>query len=168
MLERLGVKRPWPDAAHRQRRGGDGHGQPAAVRHARHPHRRHRIGARRQQEPARRRAAGHPPARRDGNVYAVAQGSVAIGGFQAEGEAAKNRARRADRRPHFQRRADRARNRIHPQQAQPVGMALRNPDFTTGQAHRRGHQRLHRHADGGAAGSGHDRHQRSRSNTAAT
>jgi len=25
----------------------------------------------------------------DGNVYAVAQGSVAIGGFQAEGEAAK-------------------------------------------------------------------------------
>ena len=25
----------------------------------------------------------------DGNVYAVAQGSLAIGGFQAEGEAAK-------------------------------------------------------------------------------
>ena len=39
------------------------------------------------QEPAGRHAPGHPaPLGADGNVYAVGQGSLAIGGFQAEGD----------------------------------------------------------------------------------
>ena len=51
----------------------------------------------------------------DGNVYAVAQGSLAIAGFQAEGEAAKHRARRAHGRAHLQRRHHRARDRVRAQ-----------------------------------------------------
>ena len=54
-----------------------------------HPHRRHRLGHGRLQEPARRHPLVTPLLGADGNVYAVAQGSLAIGGFQAEGEAAK-------------------------------------------------------------------------------
>jgi len=40
----------------------------------------------------------HPPALRDGNVYAVAQGSFSVCGFCFQG-AAQHRPRRADRRP---------------------------------------------------------------------
>ncbi|MCQ3944099.1 MAG: flagellar biosynthesis protein FlgA [Alphaproteobacteria bacterium] len=54
----------------------------------------------------------------DGNVYAVAQGSVAIGGFQAEGEAAKGAI--------IEREIDFALNKLN-----QVRLALRNSDFTT-------------------------------------
>src|SRR5487761_2343889 len=57
----------------------------------------------------------------DGNVYAVGQGSVAIGGFQAEGEAAK-----IVRGVLIEREIEFNLNR----QSQ-LRMALRNPDFTT-------------------------------------
>jgi flagellar P-ring protein FlgI len=67
----------------------------------------------------------------DGNVYAVGQGSVAIGGFQAEGEAAKitrgvPTVGRIANGALIEREIDFNLNR----QSQ-LRMALRNPDFTT-------------------------------------
>jgi flagellar P-ring protein precursor FlgI len=67
----------------------------------------------------------------DGNVYAVAQGSVAIGGFQAEGEAAKivrgvPTVGRISNGALIEREIDFALNRLS-----QLRMALRNPDFTT-------------------------------------
>jgi flagellar P-ring protein FlgI len=67
----------------------------------------------------------------DGNVYAVAQGSVAIGGFQAEGEAAKivrgvPTVGRIANGALIEREIEFALNRLS-----QMRMALRNPDFTT-------------------------------------
>ena len=67
----------------------------------------------------------------DGNVYAVAQGSLAVAGFQAEGEASKitrgvPTVGRISNGAIIEREIDFALNRL-PQ----VRLALRNPDFTT-------------------------------------
>jgi flagellar P-ring protein precursor FlgI len=67
----------------------------------------------------------------DGNVYAVAQGSLAIGGFSAEGEAAKitrgvPTVGRIANGAIIEREIDFALNRLP-----TVRLALRNPDFTT-------------------------------------
>lgn len=67
----------------------------------------------------------------DGNVYAVAQGSLAIGGFQAEGDAAKitrgvPTVGRIANGAIIEREIDFALNRMP-----IVRLALRNPDFTT-------------------------------------
>jgi flagellar P-ring protein FlgI len=67
----------------------------------------------------------------DGNVYAVAQGSLAIGGFQAEGDAAKitrgvPTVGRIANGGIIEREIDFALNRLN-----QVRLALRNPDFTT-------------------------------------
>src|SRR5690349_11966936 len=67
----------------------------------------------------------------DGNVYAVGQGSVAIGGFQAEGEAAKivrgvPTVGRIANGAIVEREIDFALNRLN-----QVRLALRNADFTT-------------------------------------
>jgi flagellar P-ring protein precursor FlgI len=67
----------------------------------------------------------------DGNVYAVAQGSLAIGGFQAEGDAAKitrgvPTVGRIANGALIEREIDFALNRLS-----QLRMALRNPDFTT-------------------------------------
>src|SRR5467141_1478715 len=67
----------------------------------------------------------------DGNVYSVAQGSVAIGGFQAEGDAAKitrgvPTVGRIANGAIIEREIDFALNRLS-----QLRLALRNPDFTT-------------------------------------
>src|SRR5467141_4316580 len=67
----------------------------------------------------------------DGNVYAVAQGSLAIGGFQAEGDAAKivrgvPTVGRIANGAIVEREIDFALNRLS-----QVRLALRNADFTT-------------------------------------
>ncbi len=67
----------------------------------------------------------------DGNVYAVAQGSLAIGGFQAEGEAAKitrgvPTVGRIANGALIEREIEFTLNRLS-----QLRMALRNPDFTT-------------------------------------
>jgi flagellar P-ring protein precursor FlgI len=67
----------------------------------------------------------------DGNVYAVAQGSLSIGGFQAEGEAAKivrgvPTVGRIANGALIEREIEFALNRVG-----QLRMALRNPDFTT-------------------------------------
>lgn len=67
----------------------------------------------------------------DGNVYAVAQGSLAIGGFQAEGDAAKitrgvPTVGRIANGAIIEREIDFALNRMN-----QVRLALRNSDFTT-------------------------------------
>src|SRR4029077_4049556 len=67
----------------------------------------------------------------DGNVYAVAQGSLAIGGVQAERHAAKNvrgvpTVGRISNGAIIEREIDFALNRLN-----QVRLALRNPDFTT-------------------------------------
>jgi flagellar P-ring protein precursor FlgI len=67
----------------------------------------------------------------DGNVYAVAQGSLAIGGFQAEGDAAKitrgvPTVGRISNGAIIEREIDFALNRLN-----QVRLALRNADFTT-------------------------------------
>ena len=56
----------------------------------------------------------------DGNVYAVAQGSLSIGGFQAQGQARQHHPRRTDRRAAAQRRHHRARDRIRAQQHRAI------------------------------------------------
>ena len=67
----------------------------------------------------------------DGNVYAVGQGSVAIGGFQAEGEAAKivrgvPTVGRISNGALIEREIEFTLNKLS-----QLRMALRNPDFTT-------------------------------------
>jgi len=67
----------------------------------------------------------------DGNVYAVGQGSVAIGGFQAEGDAAKitrgvPTVGRISNGAIIEREIEFALNRLG-----RLRLALRNPDFTT-------------------------------------
>jgi flagellar P-ring protein FlgI len=67
----------------------------------------------------------------DGNVYAVAQGSIAISGFQAEGEAAKivrgvPTVGRITNGAIIEREIEFQLNRLN-----TVKLALRNPDFTT-------------------------------------
>src|SRR5205085_9876258 len=67
----------------------------------------------------------------DGNVYAVAQGSLAIGGFQAEGDAAKitrgvPTVGRIANGAIIEREIEFSLNRLN-----QVRLALRNPDFTT-------------------------------------
>jgi flagellar P-ring protein precursor FlgI len=67
----------------------------------------------------------------DGNVYAVGQGSIAIGGFQAQGEAAKivrgvPTVGRIANGALIEREIDFQLNRLS-----EVRLALRNPDFTT-------------------------------------
>jgi flagellar P-ring protein FlgI len=67
----------------------------------------------------------------DGNVYAVAQGSLAVGGFQAEGDAAKivrgvPTVGRISNGAIIEREIDFALNRLS-----QVRLALRNADFTT-------------------------------------
>jgi flagellar P-ring protein precursor FlgI len=67
----------------------------------------------------------------DGNVYAVAQGSIAIAGFSAEGEAAKivrgvPTVGRISNGAIIEREIDFALNRLN-----QVRLAMRNPDFTT-------------------------------------
>ena len=67
----------------------------------------------------------------DGNVYAVAQGSLAIAGFQAEGDAAKitrgvPTVGRIANGAIIEREVEFALNRLH-----QVRLALRNADFTT-------------------------------------
>lgn len=67
----------------------------------------------------------------DGNVYAVAQGSLAIGGFQAEGDAAKitrgvPTVGRIANGALIEREIEFTLNRLS-----QLRMALRNPDFTT-------------------------------------
>src|SRR3954469_5028070 len=67
----------------------------------------------------------------DGNVYAVGQGSVAIGGFQAEGDAAKivrgvPTVGRISNGAIIEREIEFALNKLV-----QVRLALRNPDFTT-------------------------------------
>ncbi len=67
----------------------------------------------------------------DGNVYAVGQGSLAIGGFQAEGDAAKivrgvPTVGRISNGAIIEREIDFALNRLN-----QVRLALRNADFTT-------------------------------------
>ena len=67
----------------------------------------------------------------DGNVYAVGQGSLAIGGFAAEGDAAKitrgvPTVGRIANGAIIEREIDFALNRLN-----QVRLALRNPDFTT-------------------------------------
>ncbi len=68
----------------------------------------------------------------DGNVYAVAQGSLAISGFQAEGDAAKivrgvPTVGRISNGAIIEREIEFALNRLV-----QLRLALRNPDFTTG------------------------------------
>ena len=83
----------------------------------------------------------------DGNVYAVAQGSLAIGGFEAEGQAAKivrgvpTNARIANG-AIVEREIDFALNRLN-----QVRLALAQRRFHHRQARRRGGQRFHRNSD---------------------
>ena len=143
---------PRPDAAHRQRRRRDGDRQPAGLRHAGHPHRRHRLGARRLPRACRAarcwsRRCSAPTA----TSMRSAQGSVAIGGFQAEGDAAKitrgvPTVGRISNGAIIEREIEFALNRLEPGAARAAQSRLHHR-----QAHRRGDQRFHRHADRRAA-----------------
>ena len=94
----------------------------------------------------------------DGNVYAVGQGSVAIGGFQAEGEAAKitrgvPTVGRIANGALIEREIEFTLNRLS-----QLRMALRNPDFTTAKRIAAAINDFIGVADGGAARPVHRRH----------
>ena len=108
---------PRPDAAHRQRRRGDGHRQPARVRHARRADRRHGFRAGRRQEPQRRHAAGDAAARRRRQRLRGGAGLAGDRRLPGRGRRRQDHARRSDRRPHRQRRDHRARGRVRAQPA---------------------------------------------------
>ena len=118
MLERLGVNTRGENMRTGQRRRRDGDRQPAGLRHP---------GLAGSTSMSRRSAMPTslqggtllvtPLLGADGEVYAIAQGSVTINGFKAEGDAATDHFRRADHRPHFGRRPDRARDRLRARRA---------------------------------------------------
>jgi hypothetical protein len=113
-----GRQHPRPADPHRQRGGGHGDRESAGVRNAGHAHRRHRVGARRLQEPARRHAAGHAAARRRRQCLRGRARLARDFRFPGRRRSREDRARRADGRTHFERRDHRARDRIR---AQPAG-----------------------------------------------
>ena len=83
----------------------------------------------------------------DGEVYAVAQGQVAVGGFSAQGAAASVTKGVPDQRPHRQRRHRRARDRLpHGQSAQRAHRTAQ-PRPHHGAARRAGDQQVRRDAD---------------------
>ena len=129
---------------HRQRRRRHGHRQPAGVRHPGHPDRRHGVGARRCQEPARRHAAGHAAARRRRQRLCRRPGLGRDQRLPGRGRSRQDHARRADGRPHRQRRDHRARDRFRAQPAQPGAAGAAQRRFHHRQAHRRRDQRFHR------------------------
>ena len=104
----------------------------------------------------------------DGNVYAVAQGSLAISRLRGRRRRRQHHPRRADRRPHRQRRHHRARDRIRAQSAAqcPAGAAQRRLHHR--QAHRGGRQRFPRRQDRRADRSLHGAARRSPPNSRAT
>ena len=68
----------------------------------------------------------------DGEIYAVAQGTVIAGGASAEGDGGAASRGRADVGHHSRRRAGRTRDRLRASSSlTTVRLALRNPDFTT-------------------------------------
>ena len=164
-----GRQHPRRHHPHRQRRRRDGDRQSAGVRHPGHPDGRHGV---RRSAIAKNLQGGTllvtPLLGADGNVYAVAQGSVAIGGFQAEGEAAKHRPRRADGRPHRQRRDHRARDRIRAQPPAQCAAGAAQRRFHHRQAHRRRGQRLSRRQDAPSRSTPRRCSSRSRRNSRAT
>ena len=83
----------------------------------------------------------------DGNVYAVAQGSVAIAGFPGRRRRRQRHPRRADRRPHRQRRHHRARDRVRAQSPAQCAAGAAQRRLHHRQAHRRGGQRFPRRQD---------------------
>ena len=97
-------------------------------------HRRHRLRARRCQDPAGRHPAGHAAARRRRRGLCGRAGLGRDRRLLGRGRGRQDHPRRADRRPHRQRRPGRARDRIRAQPAaQTLRLSLRNPDFTTAQ-----------------------------------
>ena len=154
--------------AHRQRRRRDGDRQPAGVRHAGHAHRRHRLGARRLQEPAGRHPAGHAAARRRRQRLCGRPGLGRDRRLPGRRRSRQDHARRADRRPHRQRRDHRARDRFRAQPAEPGAAGAAQCRLHHRQAHRRGDQRLHRRQHRRAARSLDRAGQRAASNTPAT
>ncbi len=168
MLERLGVNIRGADHAHRQRRRRHGDRQPAGVRHPGHAHRRHRVGARRFQEPARRHAAGHAAARRRRQRLRGRPGLGRDQRLPGRRRGRQDRARRADRRPHLQRRHHRARDRLRAQPAQPGAAGAAQRRLHHRQAHRRRDQRFHRRQHRRAARFLDRAGQRAASNTPAT
>ena len=88
MLERLGINTRDSAAQDQERRRGDGDRHPAAVRPPGLAHRRRRQRARRRHSLQGGTLLVTPLLGADGEVYAVRQGPVAVGGFAAEGDAA--------------------------------------------------------------------------------
>ena len=83
----------------------------------------------------------------DGEVYAVGQGPVVVGGFQAAGagQAVKTRAcRPAAGCPAAPRSSAKLPNTLD--DLDTLRLALRDPDFTTAEPHRAGDQRATRRA----------------------
>ena len=128
-----GHQRAQRQRAHAQRRRRDRHGQPAGLRRQR---------ARASTSPSPRSATPRslaggtlvmtPLTGADGEIYAVAQGPVAVSGFPRSGKAETLTQGVPTDRPHPQRRARRARGRrpASPTRTTLV-LELRNPDFTT-------------------------------------
>ena len=142
-----GRQHPRRHHPHRQRRRRHGHRQPAGVRHPGHADGRHRLRARRFQEPAGRHPARHPPARRRRQRLCGGAGLGRDRRFPGRGRSRQDRPRRADRRPHRQRRHHRARDRVRAQPPAQCAAGAAQCRFHHRQAHCGRGQRLPRRQD---------------------
>ena len=142
-----GRQHPRRHHPHRQRRRRDGDRQSAAVRHPGHPDGRHGVVARRRQEPARRHPARHPPARRRRQRLRGGAGLGRDRRFPGRRRCRQHHPRRADGRPHRQRRDHRTRDRVRAQSPAQCAAGAAQRRFHHGQAHRRRGQRLSRRQD---------------------
>ena len=148
-----GRQHPRPDDADQERRRRDGDRQPARLRRARLAHRRFGVSA---MGDAKNLQGGTllvtPLFGADGQIYALGQGPVAIGGFSAQGEAASVTRGVPTAGPHLQWRHRGKRHRLQAGQPdQPETVAAqsrphhRHPHRQGGQRlsgrqHRRGHR----------------------------
>ena len=137
-----GRQHPRRHHPHRQCRRRDGHRQPAPVRHPGHPHGRHGFGAGRRQEPAGRHPARHPAARRRRQRLCGGAGLGRDRRVPGRGRRRQHHPRRADRRPHRQRRHHRTRDRIRAQPPAECAARAAQCRLHHRKAHRRRGQRL--------------------------
>ncbi len=112
------------------------------VRHPGHADGRHRLRARRLQEPAGRHPARHPPARRRRQRLCGGAGLARDRRLPGRRRGRQDHPRRADGRPHRQRRHHRARDRVRAQSPAQCAAGAAQRRLHHRQAHRGRGQRL--------------------------
>ena len=122
---------------HRQRRGGDGDREPAALCHQWQPHRCHRLRDVRLRKPRRRRAPRDAPARRRRPGLCGRAGLRRGRRLHGRGQFRDfAHPQHPDQRPHSQRRADRTRSSVRPRRPERAAAGAAQPGLHDGEPRR--------------------------------